>query len=192
MTLSRNELELIAAWAEKARPETGVYFRSVSYNFMDPDTVLNGAGAALHGGRFASIGTPAVYLSESDAVASQEVTGRKNRLGGATLINVAKYPRIIFAVHFSLHRVLDLSTRPLPRGLGQIRDRCLGDDLGPSQALGDALVSLEVEALRFPSQAGPGKNMIVYRQCCAPDSLTIHNEMALRTKLHEITRSIKK
>ena len=114
MTLSRRERELIAAWTDKAQPLSGVYFRSVSYTFMKPETVLEGAGAAAHGGRFASPGTPAVYLSESDAVATNEVTGRKKRLGGATLINVDKYPRVVFAVRFDLMRVLDLSQRPLP------------------------------------------------------------------------------
>jgi hypothetical protein len=47
----------------------------------------------------------AVYLSESDAVATSEVTGRKKRLGGAALINVDKYPRVVFAVGFDLTRV---------------------------------------------------------------------------------------
>ena len=59
MTLSRREYELIAAWTEKAQPLSGVYFRSVSYAYMKPETVLEGTGAATHGGRFASPGTPA-------------------------------------------------------------------------------------------------------------------------------------
>ena len=116
MTLSRRARALIAAWTDKAQPLSGVYFRSVSYTFMKPETVLEGAGAAAHGGCFASPGTPAVYLSESDAVATNEVTGRKKRLGGATLINVDKYTRVVFAVRFDLMRVLDLSQRPLPTG----------------------------------------------------------------------------
>ena len=65
---------------------------------------------------------PAVYLSESDAVATNEVTSRKKRLGGAALINVDKYPRVVFAVRFDLMRVLDLSQRPLPRGLGTVSE----------------------------------------------------------------------
>ena len=90
MTLSRREGELIAAWTDKAQPLSGVYFRSVSYTFMKPETVLEGAGAAAHGGRFASPGTPAVYLSESDAVATNEVTGRKKRLGTCCAPNALK------------------------------------------------------------------------------------------------------
>jgi RES domain-containing protein len=110
LTLRRSELDLIAAWTDTAKPHRGVYFRSVSYTFMRPETVLDGAGAAAHGDRFASPGTAAVYLSESDAVATSEVTGRKKRLGGAALINVDKYPRVVFAVGFDLTRVLDLTS----------------------------------------------------------------------------------
>jgi RES domain-containing protein len=189
LTLSRRERELIAAWTDKAQPLSGVYFRSVSYTFMKPETVLEGAGAATHGGRFASPGTAAVYLSESDAVATNEVTSRKKRLGGAALINVDKYPRVVFAVRFDLMRVLDLSQRPLPRGLGTVRDKCLGDDLSDSQQFGDVLVSLAVQGLRFPSQAGPGVNLVVYRTCCAPNALKIENEAALRATIAAIAHS---
>jgi len=190
LTLSRRERDLIAAWTDKAQPHSGVYFRSVSYTFMKPETVLDGAGAAAHGGRFASPGTAAVYLSESDAVATSEVTGRKKRLGGAALINVDKYPRIVFAVRFDLTRVLDLTQR-LPRGLGAIRDKCLGEDLSPSQQFGDLLVSQGVEGLRFPSQAGPGVNLVVYKKCCDPNALQIENEAALRATIAAIASSIK-
>jgi RES domain-containing protein len=191
LTLSRRELDLIAAWTDQVQPQSGVYFRSVSYTFMKPETVLDGVGAAAHGGRFASPGTAAVYLSESDAVATSEVTGRKKRLGGAALINVDKYPRVVFAVRFDLSRVLDLTQRPLPRGMGAIRDKCLGEDLFPSQQLGDELISQGVEALRFPSQAGPGVNLVVYKKCCDSNALKIENETALLGTIAAIARSIK-
>jgi RES domain-containing protein len=189
--LRRSELDLIAAWTDKAKPHRGVYFRSVSYTFMRPETVLDGAGAAAHGGRFVSPGTAAVYLSESDAVATSEVTGRKKRLGGAALINVDKYPRVVFAVGFDLTRVLDLTQRPLPRGMGAIRDKCLGEDLLPSQQFGDVLVAQGIEGLRFPSQAGPGVNLVVYKKCCHPNALKIENEAALRATIAAIAGSIK-
>jgi RES domain-containing protein len=191
LTLSRSERDLIAAWADNAKPDTGVYFRSVSYTFMNPETVLDGAGTVAHGGRFASPGTAAVYLSESDAVATSEVTGRKKRLGGAALIKVDKYPRVVFAVGFDLSRVLDLTQRSLPRGMVAIRVQCLGEDLLPSQQFGDVLVAHGVEALRFPSQAGPGMNLVVYKKCCLPNALTIQNEAALRATIAAIVRPTK-
>lgn len=191
MTFSRSELDVIAAWTDKVQPHRGIYFRSVSYTFMKPETVLDGGGTAVHGGRFASPGTAAVYLSESDAVATSEVTGRKKRLGGAALISVEKYPRVVFAVGFDLTRVLDLTQHPLTRGMGAIRNKCLGDDLAPSQQLGDLLVSQSVEGLLFPSQAGAGVNLVVYRKCCDPNALKIENEAELLAAIASIAKSAK-
>jgi RES domain-containing protein len=191
LTLSQRERDLITAWTDKAQLLSGIHFRSVSYSFMKPETVLDGTGAAAHGGRFASSGTAAVYLSESDAVATGEVTGRKKRLGGAALISIDNYPRVIFAVRFALKRVLDLTQRPLPRGLGAIRGKCLGEDLSPSQQFGDVLVSQGVDGLRFPSQAGPGVNLVVYKLCCDASALKIENEAALRATIAAIASSIK-
>jgi RES domain-containing protein len=95
---------------------------------MDPESVLEGKGAMLNGGRFASVGTAAVYLAESDAVASHEVTARKERLGGAAQISLDKYPRIVFTVEFTLQKVADLTMKPLARGMAPIRDKCLAID----------------------------------------------------------------
>jgi hypothetical protein len=112
-------------------------------------------------------------------------------LGGAALIDVDKNPRVVFAVRFALQRVLDLTQRPLPRGLGAIREKCLGEDLFPSQQFGDVLLSQGVEGLRFPSQAGRGVNLIVYKSCCDPSALKVENEAALRATIATIARSIK-
>jgi hypothetical protein len=71
LTFDRHELDAMAAWVQKAQPRSGIFYRSVSYQYMDPETVLDGRGAMLYGGRFASVGTAAVYLAQSDAVASQ-------------------------------------------------------------------------------------------------------------------------
>jgi hypothetical protein len=52
------------------------------------------------------MGTRAVYLAGSDDTASREVLARKKRLGNDAQISLAKYPRIVFAVAVSLHRVV--------------------------------------------------------------------------------------
>jgi hypothetical protein len=57
VTLSQRERNLIDSWTDKAKPLNGVDFRSVAYTFMKPETLRDGAGAAAHGGRFASPGT---------------------------------------------------------------------------------------------------------------------------------------
>ena len=66
MSLTADELAQIKRWIKTARPLKGIYYRSVEYRFMNPDEVLNGRGAELYGGRFAEVGTKAVYLAESD------------------------------------------------------------------------------------------------------------------------------
>jgi RES domain-containing protein len=105
LSRSASELDAIAAWVRKAKPRSGVYYRSVSYKYMDPETVLDGAGTAALSGRFASVGTKAVYLSESDSAASNEVTARKARLGGSSQISTDKYPRLVFRVAFDLRKL---------------------------------------------------------------------------------------
>ena len=191
MTLTRDELDRVAVWADKTQQFSDVYFRSVSYTFMDPETALKGAGTAVYGGRFASKGTAAVYLAESDAVATNEVTGRKKRLGGAALISVDKYPRVVFAVRFELQRVLDLAQRSLPADIRATRDKCIGEDLRPSQQFGDVLISRGIDGLRFPSHAGAGVNLVVYKNNCDPDALKIENEAALLAAIPAIAASRK-
>jgi RES domain-containing protein len=106
LTFSPDELAAIEGWTKRARPLAGLFYRSVEYRFMDPSDVLSGKGTELYGGRFAAMGTRAVYLAGSDDTASREVLARKKRLGNDAQISLAKYPRIVFAVAVSLHRVV--------------------------------------------------------------------------------------
>ena len=191
MTFDPHELDAIAAWVQKVQPRSGVFYRSVSYQYMDPETVLDGKGAMLYGGRFASVGTVAVYLAESDAVACHEVTARKARLGGAAQISLDKYPRIVFTVEFTLQKVVDLTMKPPARGMAPIRDKCLAiDDITGSQQLGDLLVKNGVDGLLFPSAIGSGLNLIVYNQCCASDALRLRNKEELLARLKKIATAV--
>ena len=92
MSFNRDELDAIEAWTATAKTLRGIYYRSVEYRYMDPKEVLNGRGAEAYGGRFASVGTRAVFLAESDSAASDEVLARKRRLGGNAQITLDKYP----------------------------------------------------------------------------------------------------
>jgi hypothetical protein len=75
--------------------------------------------------------------------------------------------------------------------MGAIRDKFLGEDLLPSQQFGDVLVAQGIEGLRFPSQAGRGVNLVVYKKCSHPNALKIENEAALRATIAAIAGSIK-
>ncbi len=187
MRFNRDELEAIEAWTATAKPLSGIYYRSVEYRYMDPKEVLSGRGAALYGGRFASVGTPAVFLAESDNAASDEVLARKRRLGGSAQITLDKYPRIVFGVEVSLGRVLDLSKRGLPKAVASVRQSCLApDDLIPSMELGDLLRARSIQGLVFPSAVGRGKNLIVYLEHCPAAALEIHNAAELVKKMRQI------
>ena len=103
MTLKHSEVAAIATWATSAVPLAGLYFRSVEYRHMDPKDVVSGAGTQTYGGRFASVGTKAVYLSVTDGGATKEVTARKARLGSVQ-ITLSKYPRVVYAVSVKSER----------------------------------------------------------------------------------------
>ena len=189
MSFNRDELDAIDAWIATAKPLSGIYYRSVEYRYMDPKEVLSGRGAALYGGRFAAVGTRALFLAESDSAASEEVLARKRRLGGNAQITLDKYPRIIFGVAVSLDRVLDLSKRGLPKVIAFVRQNCLGsDDLIPSMELGDLLQGRAIQGLVFPSAVGRGKNLIVYLEQCPSAALELHNAAELMKKMRQILR----
>jgi RES domain-containing protein len=82
LSLSRAERTVLLEWFASATPLSGTYFRSVEYRYMDPDEVLTGVGTTAVGGRFAPVGTRAVYLNATDSGTSTEVLARKARLGG--------------------------------------------------------------------------------------------------------------
>ncbi len=192
MSFNSDELSAIAEWAATAKPLEGTYYRSVEYRYMDQQEVLSGSGAALYGGRFASVGTRAVFLAESDSAASREVLARKQRLGGNAQITLDRYPRVVFGVSVSLERVLDLFKRGFPKALVPVRQRCLApDDLTPSMELGDLLRARSIQGLVFRSAVGHGKNLIVYLEHCPADALEIHNVAELMKKMRQIVKTPK-
>jgi RES domain-containing protein len=189
LIFNHDELDEIAAWAVTAKPLKGIYYRSVEYRYMDPQEVLSGRGTALYGGRFASVGTRAVYLAESDSAASGEVLTRKQRLGGNAQITLDKYPRIVFGVSVSLDRVLDFTKKGLPPNLLAVRQNCLApDDLTPSMKLGDLLRARSIQGLLFRSAVGRSKNLVVYLEHCLPNALEIHNASELMKKMQQILK----
>jgi RES domain-containing protein len=181
LTLKHNEVAAVAVWTASAVPLAGLYFRSVEFRHMDPKDVVSGAGTQAYGGRFASVGTKAVYLSITDSGASKEVTARKARLGGASQITLSKYPRVVYAVAVKLKRVLDLTAVPTLPALKSLRKKCLApNDLGASMELAEQLQKAGIQGLVFPSVvAGGDDNLVVYLANCRPGSLKLENEAEL-------------
>jgi RES domain-containing protein len=144
---------------------------------MDPADVLRGAGTRTHGGRFAAVGTRAVYLSATDSGASKEVTARKARLGGAAQISTEKYPRVVYAVEVNLKRTLDLSALGFSQTANAIRAASLAkNDLAASMDLAQELGTKGIQGLLFPSVVGGDNNLVVYLANCSAKALTLNNE----------------
>ncbi|MGB9289969.1 MAG: RES family NAD+ phosphorylase [Terracidiphilus sp.] len=177
MSFNSKQRAAIKRWIDQAIPLKGIYFRSVEYRFMDPRDVLSGAGTRAYGGRFAAVGTRAVYLSATDSGASKEVTARKARLGGAAQITTDKYPRVVYAVAVSLKRTLDLSALGSSQTANAIRADCLAeDDLVASMDLARELETTGIQGLLFPSVVGGDGNLVVYLANCSRKMLSLKNE----------------
>lgn len=177
MTFNAKQQKAIKRWISCAAPIEGLFFRSVEYRYMDPIDVLSGAGARAYGGRFAPIGTRAVYLSATDSGASKEVTARKSRLGGVGQISTDRYPRVVYAVAVDLKKALNLSTLGPSQAAKAVRATCLDkDDLRPSMELARELISAGIQGLVFPSVVGGDDNLVVFRANCGRKALSLKNE----------------
>lgn len=187
MTFNAKQQRAIKRWISCAAPIKGLFFRSIEYRYMDPVDVLSGAGTRAYGGRFAPIGTRAVYLSVTDSGASKEVTARKSRLGGVGQISIDKYPRVVYAVAVDLKKALDLSTLGSSQAAEAVRTACLvRDDLRPSMNLARELISVGIQGLVFPSTVGGDDNLIVYRANCGRRALSLQNEREVIDQVRRI------
>jgi RES domain-containing protein len=187
VTFSAKQQRAIKRWISRAAPLRGLFFRSIEYRYMDPTDVLSGAGTRAYGGRFAPIGTLAVYLSATDSGASKEVTARKSRLGGVGQISIDKYPRVVYAVAVDLKKALDLSTLGSSEAAEAVTATCLDkDDLRPSMELARELIAAGIEGLVFSSVVGGGDNLIAYRANCGRKALSIQNEREVIDQVRRI------
>jgi RES domain-containing protein len=187
VTFNAKQQTAIKRWISRAAPIKGLFFRSVEYRYMDPIDVLSGAGTQAYGGRFAPVGTRAVYLSVTDSGASKEVTARKSRLGGVGQISVDKYPRVVYAVAVDLKRALDLSTLGSSQAAEAVRATCLDkNDLHPSMELARELISVGIQGLVFPSAVGGDDNLIVYRVNCGRKAISLKNEREVIDQVRRI------
>jgi RES domain-containing protein len=187
VTLSAKQQAAIKRWLSRAAPLKGLFFRSVEYRYMDPVDVLSGAGARAYGGRFAPVGTRAVYLSATDSGASKEVTARKSRLGGVGQISIDRYPRVVYAVAVDLKRALHLFGLGSSQAAAAVREACLDkDDLHSSMELARELISVGIQGLVFPSAVGGDDNLVVYRVNCGRRALCLQNEREVIDQVRRI------
>ena len=135
------------------------------------------------------MGTRAVYVSDSDRTASEEVTGRKERLGGKAQITLENYPRIVFGVNVKLERHISFLKKPRAKVLEALWKSSLDEDnLHASQAVGAFFLQRGVQGIVFPSVVTQGANLVVFVANCGAGSLEIANLAGLRSKLTEMGR----
>jgi RES domain-containing protein len=98
--------------AAAAAPLSGLFYRSAEWKFAHPKDVLSGEGTRAEGGRYVPAGFRAVYGSTDEQTILREVTERKKRLGGRTLIEPKDYPRITHRFDARLERHVGKRSSP--------------------------------------------------------------------------------
>ena len=184
MKLTAKQRRLLDDLATTAKPLSGIFFRAVEFRWMHPDDVMSGAGAAKLGGRFVSVGTKALYVSDSEETLLQEIAVRKRRLGGRALIDLDKYPRVTFRIDLNLDQHITFVEGFRTKDLERIRRQCLDvENLAASQAVGSYLAGLGVQAILYPSVAGGGTNVVVFVESTRRGQVVLFNRAQVIAQL---------
>ena len=172
-----------------AEPFEGVCFRSVELAWAHPDDVISGEGTRLQGGRFAAVGTRAVYGSLEEETATREVTARKTRLGGTAIISLRDYPRLTYLLSIEAKRCVELrkiGNDAIQKGvLDAVSDP---QDLGPSQQAGAYLLEKKADAVIFPSVTGSGANIAAFLDGDPPAKVAIDNRKQVLEAIEALAR----
>ena len=189
MKLTAKQRRLLDDLATTAKPLSGIFFRAVEFRWMHPDDVMSGAGAAKLGGRFVSVGTKALYVSDSEETLLQEIAVRKRRLGGKALIDLDKYPRVTFRIDLRLDRHVSFTGVFRTNDFERLRGRSLDvDNLAASQAVGSYLAGLGVQAILSPSVAGAGRNVVVFIENTRRGQVVLFNRAQVIAQLERLRR----
>jgi RES domain-containing protein len=150
----------------------GTAYRVTSLDYPDPESILQGEGSFLFGGRWNAIGSiRAVYGSTTDTVAVDESRANAEYAGIRTAVRT---PRLVVAISFSLSKVLDLTLPEVRRLLGVTLETLRQEDWRKvqdqgfeslTQALGRAAAGSGVEAMLVPSaRIRKGVNVVYFPQ----------------------------
>lgn len=157
-------------------PYSGDLFRHVAAG-RHP---LSGAGARSLGGRWnprESFAT--LYLADEKSTVEAEFQRMADRQG---LDPNQFLPRRIYRIAVELQAVVDLTDREaLPPGLVDLD--LVADDLGDTQAVGEAAQYLGREAILAPSAAGVGHVLAVFIDRLLPDSRVVDVDYEVWTEV---------
>ncbi|MEO8044612.1 MAG: RES domain-containing protein [Spartobacteria bacterium] len=161
--------KLISESAAFLRPWEGSAYRVTTLDYPRPQSILQGQGSFLYGGRWNAIGSfEAVYGSISDTVAVAESRATADY---ARVPQPFRTPRLLVAIEFSLQLVLDLTNPSVRKKLGLSPDALCGEDWRKTQeagresltqAIGRAVFSNLGEGLLVPSARVPSGVNVAY------------------------------
>jgi hypothetical protein len=130
-----------------------------------------------------------LYVSGSEETLLREISGRKSRLGGKALIDLDKYPRVMFRIDLKLDRHISFAEAFRTKDLEGIRQRCLHlDNLASSQAVGGYLAGLGVQAILYPSVEGAGNNFVVFVKNTRRSEVVLFNRAQIIAQLARYKR----
>ena len=188
MKLARTARKQLEALIADAKPLSGDFFRSVAFRYFHPDTVIDGEGTRLAGGRFVPVGVNAVYAGFDEETALREVTARKKALGGRAQIDIEEYPRLTYVITVKTRRSIDLAAN-LPPELAAVIRRCLRHgQYSASQELATIWIGQGIDSVVFPSATAVGRNVVVYLANAKAGSVTILNREEILAALRPTRR----
>lgn len=118
---------------------------------------LSTRGARLHGGRWNSPGTPALYTSTDPGTVRAELV-RQGELQG--LREAELYPLAVAELE-ARPKLVRLTTEDALRGVGVEPPVSVLTDRNLTRRVGDAAAKLGIEALLVPSVAVPAENVVL-------------------------------
>jgi len=157
----RKEPQLLQPWK-------GPAYRVTTLDYPNPRSILLGQGSFLYGGRWNAIGSfRAVYGSTEDTVAVAESRATADY---ANVPTPFRTPRLLVAIVFSLHAVLNLCDPAVLQNLGCKAEELRAEDWRKvqeqgveslTQAIGRAVFANGGEGLLAPSaRVNEGVNVV--------------------------------
>jgi RES domain-containing protein len=147
----------------------GLVYRCLPAKYAS--VVLSTVGSFKFGGRYNAQGEFGVlYTSDHPE------TCRAERLRLVKEQELLKN-HVIAGITLRCTRVLDLTDPTIRRALGVSKKDLVGDSLTLTQTLGHLAKGLGMEALRVPSAAGAGANVVVYVDNLGPGSVIAVQEV---------------
>lgn len=163
----------------------GEFFRSVEIRYAHPSKVISGEGTRLQGGRFARPGVRALYVAADEVTALQEVTARKQRLGGQQQIPLTNYPRVTYVIRVRLSLHVNLAN-PAVRSHPMVQ-ACLDTDLMISQEVGGFVRLRGAQGIIYPSAVpgSTGTNLIVFLDVSPESAVELVNRDLVNRLIRE-------